>query len=246
MPGVQTGQSIRSPAGREDQSGTRFRHEVLAVVFRVHDRRLEVLLWLRARSPFQDCWALPGGPLGEGERLGASLGRHLAVKVDLDRHRAPRTARDPQRPRPRPAGTRARHRVPGAGGHRRQPARSGRYRVAPGQRAPPHRVRPRVDHQVGPGAAARQALLHQPRLCPGPGHVHDQRAAGNLRGRPRPSGVSDQPAAHPGPARGHRTHPRDRAAGRGRRRPATLYRFAARTLQVTNPFAAFRPPPADT
>jgi hypothetical protein len=25
-------------------------------------------------------------------------------------------------------------------------------------------------------------------------------------------------------------------------RPATLYRFAARTLIVTNPFAAFRPP----
>ncbi len=25
-------------------------------------------------------------------------------------------------------------------------------------------------------------------------------------------------------------------------RPATLYRFAARTLVVTNPFAAFRPP----
>jgi hypothetical protein len=26
-------------------------------------------------------------------------------------------------------------------------------------------------------------------------------------------------------------------------RPATLYRFATRTLVVTNPFAAFRPPP---
>ena len=25
-------------------------------------------------------------------------------------------------------------------------------------------------------------------------------------------------------------------------RPATLYRFAARTLIITNPFAAFRPP----
>ena len=27
-------------------------------------------------------------------------------------------------------------------------------------------------------------------------------------------------------------------------RPATLYRFASRTLVVTNPFAAFRPPSA--
>ncbi len=33
--------------------------------------------------PFADCWSLPGGPLGERERLGASPGRHLAVKVDL-------------------------------------------------------------------------------------------------------------------------------------------------------------------
>src|SRR6202020_3026923 len=28
-------------------------------------------------------WALPGGPLAGGERLGTSLSRHLASKVDL-------------------------------------------------------------------------------------------------------------------------------------------------------------------
>ena len=75
-----------------------FRHEVLAVVFQVrtppapsaqessaqgHGHRLEVLLWRRARQPFDGCWSLPGGPLGGGERLGTSLGRHLAAKVAL-------------------------------------------------------------------------------------------------------------------------------------------------------------------
>src|SRR5215831_7573589 len=83
MLGAPPDQPVPSATGREHTPAAHFRHEVLAVVFRVRDRRLEVLLWLRARPPFQDCWSLPGGPLGEGERLGASLGRHLAVKVDL-------------------------------------------------------------------------------------------------------------------------------------------------------------------
>jgi 8-oxo-dGTP diphosphatase len=61
----------------------RFRHEVLAVVFQVRDARLHVLLWQRAQAPFAGAWALPGGPLEADERLGASLSRHLATKVDL-------------------------------------------------------------------------------------------------------------------------------------------------------------------
>jgi hypothetical protein len=61
----------------------RFRHEVLAAVFQVRDGRLHSLLWRRAREPFGGFWALPGGPLSDVERLGSSLGRHLASKVDL-------------------------------------------------------------------------------------------------------------------------------------------------------------------
>src|SRR5580693_6837959 len=61
----------------------RFAHEVLAVVLQVRDQQLNVLLWRRGAAPFKDRWALPGGPLGAGERLGTSLGRHLATKVDL-------------------------------------------------------------------------------------------------------------------------------------------------------------------
>ena len=63
--------------------GERFSHEALAVVLQVRRGDLHVLLWQRAAPPFEGRWALPGGPLEADERLGTSLGRHLAAKVDL-------------------------------------------------------------------------------------------------------------------------------------------------------------------
>jgi len=60
-----------------------FAHEVLAVVLRVRDRRLDCLLWQRAKAPFDGQWSLPRGPLGATERLGTSASRHLAAKVDI-------------------------------------------------------------------------------------------------------------------------------------------------------------------
>lgn len=75
-------QSILVPDRGVDSPG-RFEHEVLAAVFQVRGAVLHVLLWERRIEPFQHLWALPGGLLGENERLGASLSRHLAVKVDL-------------------------------------------------------------------------------------------------------------------------------------------------------------------
>jgi ADP-ribose pyrophosphatase YjhB (NUDIX family) len=55
----------------------------LAVVFQVRDGRLEVLLWERAREPFAGAWSLPGGYLDPDETLERSIRRHLAVKVDV-------------------------------------------------------------------------------------------------------------------------------------------------------------------
>jgi ADP-ribose pyrophosphatase YjhB (NUDIX family) len=49
----------------------------------VRDGRLQVLLWQRAREPFLGAWALPGGYLEAGETLEESIRRHLAVKVDV-------------------------------------------------------------------------------------------------------------------------------------------------------------------
>jgi ADP-ribose pyrophosphatase YjhB (NUDIX family) len=76
------------PTRREAPSGPsrpaeRFPHEVLAVVLKVRHDGLHVLLWQRAAPPFEGLWALPGGPLGTDERLGTSVSRHLAAKVDL-------------------------------------------------------------------------------------------------------------------------------------------------------------------
>jgi 8-oxo-dGTP diphosphatase len=62
---------------------TRPRHGTLAVVFQVRDGRLQALLWQRAKEPFRDAWALPGGVLSPGETLEESIRRHLAAKVDV-------------------------------------------------------------------------------------------------------------------------------------------------------------------
>ena len=58
-------------------------HVALATVFQVRDATLSVLLWERARKPFTGAWALPGGTLATGETLEASISRHLASKVDV-------------------------------------------------------------------------------------------------------------------------------------------------------------------
>ncbi len=58
-------------------------HVTLAVVLQVRDGRLQVLLWERAIEPFAGRWSLPGGYLVPGETLEDSIRRHLAVKVDV-------------------------------------------------------------------------------------------------------------------------------------------------------------------
>jgi ADP-ribose pyrophosphatase YjhB (NUDIX family) len=58
-------------------------HVTLAVVLQVRGGRLQVLLWERALEPFAGDWSLPGGYLVPGETLEDSIRRHLAVKVDV-------------------------------------------------------------------------------------------------------------------------------------------------------------------
>lgn len=52
-------------------------------MFQVRADRLQALLWKRAREPFSGTWSLPGGMLGPGETLEESILRHLATKVDV-------------------------------------------------------------------------------------------------------------------------------------------------------------------
>jgi 8-oxo-dGTP diphosphatase len=58
-------------------------HEVLAGVLQVRDDRLQVLLWQRAREPDVHRWSLPGGRLAATEDVETSIRRQLAEKVDV-------------------------------------------------------------------------------------------------------------------------------------------------------------------
>jgi 8-oxo-dGTP diphosphatase len=58
-------------------------HVILAVVFQVRGGRLHVLLWERAQEPFRGTWALPGGYLEPDETLEQSARRQLSEKVDV-------------------------------------------------------------------------------------------------------------------------------------------------------------------
>jgi ADP-ribose pyrophosphatase YjhB (NUDIX family) len=219
-----------------------FRHEVLAVVFRVRGPHLEVLLWLRARPPFEECWSLPGGPLRDGERLGTSLGRHLAVKVDLTdiaHLEQLETRSDPQRdPRERVLAT-AYLALVATDVQPRVPPDTAWHRVG----ALPATA---FDHEsiISSARERLRAKLSYTNLgfalAPATFTITELReiyaatlghpvSATNLQRILLRRGVIEatQATVRPTPAGG---------------RPATLYRFAADTLRVTNPFAAFRPP----
>jgi len=247
MLGVQPGQSIQSPGGLEHepaghQPAARFRHEALAVVFRVRDRRLEVLLWLRARAPFQGCWSLPGGSLGEGERLGSSLGRHLAAKVDLTdiaHLEQLETRSDPDRdPRGRELAT-AYLALVATDVSPRIPADTAWHPVSALPRtafdhesiikSARERLRAKLSYtNLGFALAPATFTINELREIYAAALGHPVSAT-NLQRILVRRGVIERTPATVRPA----------AAGG---RPATLYRFAARTLEVTNPFAAFRPP----
>jgi hypothetical protein len=75
---VSDSESKTSKPGRSSPT-----HVTLAVVLQVRERRLSVLLWQRARDPFEGAWSLPGGYLDPGVDLEQSIRTHLARKVDV-------------------------------------------------------------------------------------------------------------------------------------------------------------------
>ncbi|GAA4890595.1 ADP-ribose pyrophosphatase YjhB (NUDIX family) [Streptomonospora salina] len=83
MSGAETGRQAAPAAARPAPDGASAGHEVLAVVFQIRGDRLCVLLWRRARPPYEEHWALPGGRLGGAEGLDGSIRRQLAQKVDV-------------------------------------------------------------------------------------------------------------------------------------------------------------------
>jgi ADP-ribose pyrophosphatase YjhB (NUDIX family) len=222
--------------------GERFSHDALAVVLQVRHNGLHVLLWQRGAAPFEGLWALPGGPLGPDERLGTSLSRHLATKVDLtdlayleqletrsDPHRDPRgrvlataylalvsAGADPQVP-PDTAWHPVADLPPTAFDHG-SIAESGR-----------DRLRAKLSYtNIGFALSPETFTIAQLRDIYAASLGHPISAT-NLqrvltrRGVIEPTTAAARPTSLGG-------------------RPATLYRFVTRSLVVTNPFAAFRPP----
>jgi ADP-ribose pyrophosphatase YjhB (NUDIX family) len=73
----------RKPVAVSDSVRIAPAHVTLAVVLRVREGMLQVLLWQRGRDPSAGAWALPGGYLEQNETLETSIRRHLAEKVDV-------------------------------------------------------------------------------------------------------------------------------------------------------------------
>jgi ADP-ribose pyrophosphatase YjhB (NUDIX family) len=217
-------------------------HVTLAVVFQVRDRRLEVLLWERAKDPFAGAWSLPGGYLDPDETLERSIRRHLAVKVDVREvaHLEQlETLSDPGRhPTERQLATAYLGLVP----IDLDPSLPDDTRWHPVDRLPKlafdheeitlagrARLRAKLSYtNVGFALAPKTFAISELREIYAAALGHPVSATNLQRVLVRrrllePTGEQKSP----GPAGG---------------RPAALYRFVDRRLEVTDPFAVLRPP----
>ncbi len=222
--------------------------EVLAAVFTVRPDgsgrpSLQVLLWQRAKDPDAGRWALPGGLVLDTEDVDSSASRQLAEKVDLDRVSHLEQIgvfSDPRRvPTARVMATGFLGLVPlGADPH--LPADT---RWHPVQELPPtaldhglivdrayRRLQAKLSYtNIGFALAPAEFTIAELRRVYATALEHDvdptnlQRIL-TRRGMLEPTGTT----APPGPSGG---------------RPAAMYRFTIKELRVTDPFAAFRPPP---
>jgi ADP-ribose pyrophosphatase YjhB (NUDIX family) len=217
-------------------------HVTLAVVLQVRGERLEVLLWQRAKEPFAGAWSLPGGYLAEGQTLEQSIRGHLATKVDVDELswlEQLETRSDPERhPREWQLATAYLGLVPRG----LDPGVPADTRWHPVDRLPPmafdhepivlagrERLRAKLSYtNIGFALAPERFSISELRAIYGAALGYAVSAT-NLRRVLERRGVLE--------ATGERRRP-----GPGGGRPAAVYRFRSRELEVTDPFAVLRPP----
>jgi ADP-ribose pyrophosphatase YjhB (NUDIX family) len=217
-------------------------HVTLAVVFQVRAGALQVLMWQRARDPFQGRWALPGGYLEPGETLEQSIRRHLAAKVDvreLAHLEQLETLSDPARhPRDWELATAYLGLVPSDLDPEVPPDTAWH----PVERLPPsafdhgeivqeglRRLRAKLSYtNVGFALAPETFALSELRAIYVAALGHDVSTT-NLQRVLLRRGVLEQTGAK-------------REPGRSGGRPAELFRFSSPRLEVTDPFAVLRPP----
>jgi len=217
-------------------------HEALAVVLQVRDDELQALLWQRAQPPFAGAWSLAGGRLGVRETLEDSVRRHLAEKVDvreLSHLEQLETLSDPHRhPELRLVATAYLGLVP-AGIDPHIPADTGWHQVdeLPGLAfdhqaavlAGRERLRAKLSYtNIGFALAPPAFTIAELRRLYRAALGHDVSATNLQRVLLRrrvlePTGELRTP-------------------GRAGGRPAAVYRFRRRRLEVTDQFAVLRPP----
>ena len=211
-------------------------HVTLAVVLQVRDTCLSVLLWERAREPFSGAWSLPGGYLERDHTLEQSIRTQLAGKVDvaeLSWLEQLETRSDPHRhPGEWQLATAYLGLVP-RGLDPELPTDTAWHPVdhQPIVMAGRERLRAKLSY-TNIGFALAPETFSISELCSiytaALGYPVD---ATNLRRVLERRGLLE--------ATGERRTP-----GPGGGRPASVYRFRSRALEVTDPFAVLRPPSA--
>jgi ADP-ribose pyrophosphatase YjhB (NUDIX family) len=220
-------------------------HVTLAVVLQVRGDGLCVLLWQRAREPYEGAWSLPGGYLEPGHALEDSIRSQLARKVDvaeLSWLEQLETAGEPDRhPDEWQLATAYLGLVP-LGLDPELPADTSWHPV---ERLP-----------------APMAFDHHPIVLDGRERLRAKLSYTNIGFALAPSefSVSELSSIYTA-ALGYAVDPTNlrrvlerrglleatgerRSPGRGGGRPAAVYRFRSRDLAVTDPFAVLRPPTA--
>jgi ADP-ribose pyrophosphatase YjhB (NUDIX family) len=217
-------------------------HVTLAVVLQVRGGKLQVLLWQRAKEPFLGAWSLPGGYLGAEETLEDSIRRHLAAKVDvreLSHLEQLETRSEPDRnPRAWELATAYLGLVPvGIDPTLPEDTRwhpvSGLPELAFDHRAITlagrERLRAKLSYtNLGFALAPATFTISELRELYAAALGHDVSAT-NLQRVLLRRGVLE-------PTGGRRD------PGRAGGRPAAFFRFRSRRLEITDPFAALRPP----
>ena len=218
-------------------------HVTLAVVLEVRDQGLSVLLWKRARDPFTGAWSLPGGYLEHGQALDESIRGHLARKVDVAELSWLEQLETLGEPGRHPAEWQLATAYLGLMPRGLDPA------------LPPDTAWHPVDRLPEP-----IAFDHETIVLAGRERLQAKLSYTNIGFAlaPKRFSVSELSAIYSA-ALGYPVDPTNlrrvlerrgllvgtgerRAPGREGGRPAAVYRFASRELEVTDPFAVFRPP----
>jgi ADP-ribose pyrophosphatase YjhB (NUDIX family) len=219
-------------------------HVTLAVVLQVRGGFLQVLLWERAQAPFRGAWSLPGGYLELRETLERSIRRHLAAKVDvreLSHLEQLETRSDPARsPREWQLATAYLGLVPvdvdpalpsDTAWHAVDRLPRMAFDHEPITLAGRERLRAKLSYtNVGFALAPEEFAISELREIYAAALGHEVSAT-NLQRVLLRRRLLEQTGAR-------------REPGRAGGRPAALFRFRTRELEITDQFAVLRPPPA--